>query len=341
MDKGESPGRKQDHNDDPEDAVLLSPGDNVLLGKINDYFKARFDIEDVKNDPEYRKTDESVKSFISGLESGERDGRENEIRRFIRDSIYDDGRNAGPDPEISRIRQESSHRQIEGITAEWVREWHERKRMEPQEGISEKQKEIRDFVIDSLQKEEGGGVLYELPQASRGHRGMKVLFPWAAIAAAAAIAVLFLIRGLMTASDPERLFSRYYEPYYAASLVTRSSGQGEDETLRSALGYYRNHNYRMAAVEFSKALLTASAPDMPVFYLGVTLIELEEFERAFMILEPLTVQPGEFLKDAQWYLGLLSVRTGKTDKARECFESLAGDPGFYSVRAGKILRLLK
>ena len=114
-----------------------------------------------------------------------------------------------------------------------------------------------------------------------------------------------------------------------------------DKDLGSALENYRNRNYRMAAVEFSKALLTSPVPDMPEFYLGITLIELNEYERAFMILDALSAKPGDFLKDAQWYLGLLSVRSGKTDKARECFESLAGDSGFYSLRAQKILRLLK
>jgi hypothetical protein len=46
---------------------LLSPGDKQLLGKINDYFKGVFDIEDVKNDPAYPVTDDLVKPLFQSL----------------------------------------------------------------------------------------------------------------------------------------------------------------------------------------------------------------------------------------------------------------------------------
>jgi hypothetical protein len=309
------------------------------LGRINDYFKAYFDIEEVISDPAYNKTDECIKTLVSGFK--EKGTGESEIRRFIRDSIPDNRRNAGPDTEIRQIRQETDHKQIDGITAEWVREWHERKRREQESGKSEKEKEIRNFVIDSLQEAEGTGDFNEVPQIRKEYKAVARVFRWIAIAAAAVLAAFFLIKILIPSGNPERLFNKYYEPYYAASVITRSSGQEEDESLRYALENYRLRNYRLAAVEFSKALLTASVPDMAEFYLGVTFIELNEYDRAFMILEPLSAQPGEFMKDAQWYLGLLSIRTGKRDKARECFESLAEDSGFYSGPARKILRLLR
>lgn len=331
--------KSMDRHMNQEDPVLLPPGDKQLLGWIRDYFKASSDIEDIKCDPEYDKTFEYVKSFFSGfIEEGT---GESEIRRFLSDSTPDDGQTARLNPEISRTGGERAHKRIDCITAEWVRDWHERKRREQEGGQSEKDKEITDFVIDSVHKAGGAGEPDEVALIKKDHRRVTAGFRWTAIAAAAALIAFFLIRFFYPADDPERLFSKYYEPYFAVPVITRSSVQLYDKDLGSALENYRNRNYRMAAVEFSKALLTSPVPDMPEFYLGITLIELNEYERAFMILDALSSKPGDFLKDAQWYLGLLSVRTGKTDKARECFESLAGDSGFYSLRAQKILRLLK
>ena len=339
MNKGEPGNKKQAYNADNEDTVLFPAGDRLLLARINDYFKAYFDIEDVRSDPAYKNTDEYIKTLVSGFMK--KGTGESEIQRFIRNSIPDDQRNDGLHPEISRIMQESDYKRIDGITAEWVRDWHERKRREPEAGNSEKEKEIRSFVIDSLQETDGAGDFNEVPQIRKEHKAVTRIFWWTGIAAAAVLAAFFLIKFLIPGGNPERLFSKYYEPYYAASVITRSSGQEEDENLRYALENYRLRNFRLAAVEFSKALLTASVPDMAEFYLGVTFIELNEYDRAFMILEPLSAQPGEFMKEAQWYLGLLSVRTGKKDKARECFELLAEDSGFYSGPARKILRLIR
>lgn len=327
------PGQKNDHEDD----ILLPPEDILLLDRINDYFKGYFDTEDVKNDPAFTSTDNLARSFVSQFKK-DRSG-ESEVRTYIRDSIAPDNKDAVINQEIRNIKQESDHKQVDNITAEWVRDWHERKRNEP--GFISKEQEVRDFVTGSIQKTDEISEINETPDIRRGNKSIIRVIPWITVAAAAVFAAVLLVKVLTPSADPEKIFSKYYEPYYAASVVTRSTDPGTDETLRSALESYRNHNYQMAAVGFSKALLTVPFPDMPKFYLGVTFIELNDYERAIMILESLADRPGDFMKDAQWYLGLLYIKSGNRDKAHKYFESLVRDTGFYSERSEKILRVLK
>jgi len=237
------------------------------------------------------------------------------------------------------MRKEGSQNHVDDITAEWVKEWHERKRKEPE--FAGKEKEVRDFVTGSLKKEDEPETIPQTVIEGRPSRGIIRFLGLATVSAAAVFALVLLVKTLIPSDDPEKLFSKYYEPYYAASVVTRSSAQDGDDAMRSALESYSNRNYQMAAVQFSEALLTAPSADMPRFYLGVTFMELNDFDRAGMLLQSLTDRPGEFIKEAYWYLGLISVKAGNKEKAYECFEYLVRDEGFYSERAKKILRILK
>jgi TolA-binding protein len=77
------------------------------------------------------------------------------------------------------------------------------------------------------------------------------------------------------------------------------------------------------------------------FFLGITQMELGNYEQAENILEDVISHQGEYTKEARWYLGLAYIKTGNKQKAHECFEILAKSPGFYSGRAEKILRLIR
>jgi hypothetical protein len=318
--------------------LLLNHDDEYLLGRISEFFKGYFDAEDVKNDPSYHETTELVRSYIS--EYRKRKPGRKAVRAFIEESLINQGSDREISQEISEIKQESNNKNIDNITAEWVKEWHERKRKEPE--LTEQKAEIREFVTgspDSVKRNAENDAEPEIRKP--GFRMKSIIISYTTVAAAAVIGLILLIRYFMPSADPDKMFARYYEPYYPATLVTRSAGSEANLSLRSALESYRDRNYQLAAVEFSNALIEEHTTDMPRLYLGITLIELNDLGRAVMALEPVAQRESEFTKDARWYLGLIFLKTGEKEKATEYFEFLAGNPGFYSKRSAKILRSLK
>jgi len=316
-----------------EDDHLPSSEDEQLLERISNFFRAEKDIEEVMSDPLREEICDRAVSMVS--EFAGRGSHNDEIRNFVQDNFLKDDNGKSLNEEIRQIKQEIKDSDVESISAAWVKEWHERKQKE----TDIKSREIRDFVTTSFQNESSSQIINNEPVKSQKNKTR--IIRYTSIAAAAILAFVFLVRYFIPSGKPDSIFSRYYEPYYAASLVTRSSVSGGNENLDTALESYKSGNYQLAAVEFSDALLEEPESDLPRFYLGVTFIELENYDRAVRLLEPIAGRPGEFNKDAKWYLGLVWLKSGDREKAIRSFEYLAGDPGFYKKRSEKILRLLK
>jgi TolA-binding protein len=301
---------------------------------ICEYFIGHHDIEEVMNDPARNETRDMVAPMISGFTG--RKSHDNEIRKFIQGSLAEDDTDKLINEEIVQIKQEIKDKNLESISAAWIKEWHERKQKETEK----KTREIQNFVTGSLQNEIKSPVINN-NESYNSHQGRSRVLRYASIAAAAVLVFAFLIKYFIPSGNPDKIFSRYYEPYYAASLATRSATPGGDESLSTALESYKSGNYQLAAAEFSNAQMKMPDTDLPRFYLGVTFIELNNYDRAVRLLESIASQPGEFNKDAKWYLGLVWLKTGYREKAVQCFEDLTRDPGFYTERSEKILRLLK
>ena len=316
-----------------EDDHLPSSEDEQLLERISNFFRAEKDIEEVMSDPLREEICDRAVSMVS--EFAGRGSHNDEIRNFVQDNFLKDDNGKSLNEEIRQIKQEIKDSDVESISAAWVKEWHERKQKE----TDIKSREIRDFVTTSFQNESSSQIINNEPVKSQKNKTR--IIRYTSIAAAAILAFVFLVRYFIPSGKPDSIFSRYYEPYYAASLVTRSSVSSGNENLDTALESYKSGNYQLAAVEFSDALLEEPESDLPGFYLGVTFIELENYDRAVRLLEPIAGRPGEFNKDAKWYLGLVWLKSGDREKAIRSFEYLAGDPGFYKKRSEKILRLLK
>jgi len=317
-----------------DNELQLSPEDSDLLREINEFFKARSDIEDVKSDPSYKSTVKLIKPLISEF-LGQKNPND-DIKNFIKEGLTARKADDRLTEEISQVKQEIKNGKIDGITVEWVKEWHSRK----QKGPDDKQKEIREFVKSSLEpavNPERISAVHEITNKTRSG----VQFTMIASAAAAVMAVIFLIRIIIPPGDPEKIFDKYYEPFNPPSLVTRSPAANVNEVLGSAIEKYKSGNYQLAAVDFSNALLTGPDKDISRFYLGISFIELQHYDRASKLLEQVLQNRGEYSKDAAWYLGLISLKTDNKPVAFEYFKFLAQNTGFYQERAEKILRFLK
>jgi TolA-binding protein len=322
--------------DDPGFEMLLSPGDSALFGKISDFMKGQSDIEDVKSDPAYSVTNHEVKVMISDYQENAVHNKNNE--KFIIDSLADEAPEEKFGNEVSQIKEEVRRNNLNDISSEWVKDWNEKKQRNGNKDA--KTEEIRNFITSSLRREE---IRAEIQSDNRKKSGLSKswITGYTSLAAAAVIAAVLLIRSLIPSDDPQKIFSKYYEPFNAVSSITRSAGAGESESFSRAITSYKSGEYQAAATGFSEAMLSGTESLSAGFFLGVTEIELGNYDKAIEHLNGVVNQKSGFTKEACWYLGLAYIKSGNNIKATEYFEILARSPGFYRDRSERILRLLR
>jgi TolA-binding protein len=322
--------------DDPGFEMLLSPVDTALFGKISDFMIGLADIEDIKSDTAYSITNDEVTVMISDYQKN--GVRNKDIEKFIRDCFAEEATEEKLDIEVSKIKDEISRNNLNDISSEWVKEWHEKRQKNNNKDA--KTEEIKNFVTKSLKQEE---ISADLRSDNRKKKGFSksLITRYASLAAAAIVGVVFLVRSLLLADDPQKIFNKYYEPFNAVSYITRSTVTGESGSFSNAIGSYESGDYQTAAAGFSEAMLTGTLSFPAGFFLGISEIELENYNKAIELLSGVIKQKSEFTKEATWYLGLVYLKSGNKVKASECFELLTRSPGFYSARSEKILRLLR
>jgi len=323
-------GRKSEWDDN-----LLSAEDSALFEKIGNYLKGELDIEEVKNDPGYAAAGNAVKQVLSDYQHNMRN-KENE--KYIREALS--GRNSGMKmkEEVKEIREEIKRSNLDRISSEWVREWHEKKQGNGERDA--RKKEIKEFITSSLNQEES----LTSPKKDQGEKtrsGRLVFIRYISLAAAVVAGAVIIMKVLLPTDDPGRLFNRYYEPIEAISPVTRGTGSNQADTWASTVMNYNEGNYQAASAGFSD--LTESDPTSaaPRFFMGMTHLELGEYDKAATLLEAVAEEQGEYSKEARWYLGLAYLKEGNITDATGYFEMLAQSPGYYSERSEKILRCLK
>ncbi len=322
--------------DDPGFEMLVSPWDIALFGKISDFMIGLADIEDVKSDTAYSITNDQVKVIISEYQKNSVRNKDNE--KFIRDSFVEDAPVEKLEIEVSQIKDEISRSSLNDISSEWVKEWHEKRQRNNNKDA--KTEGIRNFVTESFKQE---AISAEPGSDDSKKKGLSksLITRYTSLAAAAIVGAVFLVRSLLPSDDPQKIFNKYYEPFNAVSSITRGTGSAGSESFTNAIGSYKSGDYQAAAAGFSETMINGTLTFPADFFLGISEIELENYNKAIDLLNGVIKQKSEFTKEATWYLGLVYLKSGNKVKASECFELLARSPGFYSDRSEKILRLLR
>jgi TolA-binding protein len=322
----------------------------MLFEKIGDYMKGKSDLDDVKSDPEYRHASAMVKDMVS-FYTRSTASKANES--FITNNFDKQEPDSTLTNEIANIRFEINENKLNEITADWVREWHEKKQ---KIGTPDKKsEEIRSFITDAINTpvgepeqmsaEAAQGIIAEniviksitdLPATGKNR---SLFIRYSSLAAAALIGVFILIRTLIPSSDTAQLFESNYRPFDAMSTITR--GANNSDAYSSSIEKYKAGDYQTAALGFAAVLNNDPSSISSKFYLGLTSLALKNYEQAENLLSEVVNNSGEFGKEARWYLGLTYLETGNKQKAASCFKFLAGSQGFYTERSEKILRRLK
>jgi tetratricopeptide (TPR) repeat protein len=314
----------------------LNREDAALFKTIGEYMKGKLDLEEVRNDPSLRDIETVVKDMVSDYNADRSKHSENE--NFIRDNFAGTNRERKLLDEISNIKFEIHKSDINEISAEWVKEWHEKKKKDASK--DSKTEEIRDFIESSLDYEKSEPEVILKDKETRGIK-RTLLIRYLSLSAAAVIGVFILIRTLLPSSDPGTLYNSYYKPFNVISSVTRGAPANDPYGYSAALESYRLGDYQVAAAGFSKVMLTDTSAIAPRFFMGITQLAVKNYDQAIKLLGGINNRPGDYHKETMWYLGLAYLKTGEKAKAAECFEPLAQLSGFYSERSKEILRRLK
>lgn len=320
-----------------EDDLFTNSDDSALFERIGEYIKGSLDLEEVKNDPALSTTMETVKEMVSDYNKNKFTGnKDNE--KFVRKIFSDSETTNKLSNEIKIIKQEIDDKNLNLITSEWVKEWHEKKQ---KLGTPDpKSEERRNFITNSINSSSD----INQENTSNGHsiKSSRLRFvKYVSISAAALIGAFMIIRTLLPSSDPQELFNSYYKPYDAVSPVTRSLNNSENNNYSSAISNYKSANYSEAATGFATVAANDPSAISAQFYLGLTQLALNSYDESIQHLSLAANNHGEYSKEAEWYLGLAYLKKGEINKASDCFQILASSNGFYKERAGIILRRLK
>jgi len=317
-----------------EDDLMTGCSDPVLFDAISAYMRGVIDLEEVKNDPEFSDASNTASAIISDYKNNPSGNKENE--EFIRNIFLVSEETLTS--EIKTIKQEINDYKLNELTAEWVKEWHEKKQ---KTGLKDpKTTGISDFIKNSIESPENEPVI-KINNALKKVSGRNLLLKYSSLAAAAVIGIFFLIRILLPSSDPEKLFNSYYKPFDVVSPVTRSVNISGEEIYSAAIESYRTGNYQKAAIMFAGELQKNPSAGSTQFYLGLSQLALNNFDQAIYLLAEVAKGSGEFGKEATWYMGLSYLKIANNKKAAECFEILVKTAGFYHDRSEKILRRLR
>lgn len=315
---------------------LFEVDDLMLFETIGEFMKGWLDIEDVKNDPAFTVTAETVKMMINDYNKNLPENKEN--KKFIERIFSSKTKTDSENDELELIKKEITDNKLNELTSVWVKEWHQKKQMN---GFNDpKEEEIRKFIRGSIYS-----APYEpkriLNNAVKKVPGRVLFARYASLSAAALLGVFILIRTLLPSSDPVKLYDTYYMPFDAVSPVTRSINSNATDNYAAAIQSYRTGNYQQAAIMFAELMQKDQFVVSSQFFLGLSQLAMNNNDQAINLLTVTTNNSGEYGKEARWYLGLAYLRTENKLKAAECFKYLASAHGFYKDRSEKILRRLR
>ena len=148
-----------------------------------------------------------------------------------------------------------------------------------------------------------------------------------------------LIPGKKLSND--EIMNRYYSAY-EMTVSSRSFTAEADPDYLLGMDYYKIHDYRRAAVYFSKVLENNPKDMESTLLQGVSNFETSNYpESKRLFTRVIDDNNNLFIEDAQWFLALCYIRTDEEIKAVEQLQAIRKSNSVYKKDAQKILRKIK
>ncbi len=165
--------------------------------------------------------------------------------------------------------------------------------------------------------------------------------PWLA---AASIAILmgfgtWLFYLNSTELNTDVLYVQYYRPYENVIHPIERSDQITDLQSR-AFSAYDMGDYE-SAVDLFKELKTKRNEPYINFYNAIVLMQLDQHEKAAVLLEEYISLNGELKDRARWYLALCYLKTKHVRNAQDQLDELIAQDGFMLKKAKELRKELE
>ena len=162
---------------------------------------------------------------------------------------------------------------------------------------------------------------------------------------AAIIAGLIIIGGIAIFSNrhlnKDEILDRYYRSY-ETTTTSRSDITETNPDYTLALEYYNIHDYRNAAIYFSKVLEKEPVNMHSTLMYGISNYEISNYPEAKRsFVKVIDDNNNLYMDHAHWYLALCYIKTDEQDKAMEQLAGIRRSNSIYQKDARKISRMLK
>jgi tetratricopeptide (TPR) repeat protein len=165
------------------------------------------------------------------------------------------------------------------------------------------------------------------------------------ISIAAAVAGLIIIGSIAFWGGKhltnDEIINQYYRSYEGGS-VSRSSQSDADNDYSTGMEYYNIHDYKNAAIYFSKVLNNDPENMESTMFYGTSSFEVKNYPEAKRSFSKVIDNNNNlFIEDAKWYLALCYLKTNDMTKASNELAAINNSKSIYSKDAGIILRRIK
>lgn len=161
------------------------------------------------------------------------------------------------------------------------------------------------------------------------------------VVASVLVGAFILLNVVQQGQSNQKIFEKYYKPY-ESTMTFRSSGSEQDNDLNIAMKKYQNGDYKGALVLFEKILKEDPSKVGLNFYSGISHMEEKNYDNAGNSFNKVIENKYSlYFEQAEWYLALCYLITGKDDNAAALFEKIASKDGYYHKQAKKALKKMK
>ena len=165
-----------------------------------------------------------------------------------------------------------------------------------------------------------------------------------------AAAILLLVSVCIYAFFPtgSKMETLYEEHFEILAVGTRSSGGDQDSLWNGALDSYEvegRQDFEKAASMFEEllkdSLFNLGYGNEAHLYLGISRMELGEFDAAIEAFEGVSPKSASFYGDAVWYAALSRLRMGDEEVARQAFQDISASERWSTKRRDSARKILE
>jgi tetratricopeptide (TPR) repeat protein len=139
---------------------------------------------------------------------------------------------------------------------------------------------------------------------------------------------------------PQSLFHDNFMPYPPINIFRESQNLELDSGFFYALKHYQESNYKEAVIALKRLLELDPGSSIMQFYLGVSYMELENYDKAHKLFDQIIEGNSFFIEQAIWYKGLCFLAQNKPDNAINTLNNLTKYTNPYTDKAKNLVKKL-